>query len=861
MKCVIVPAGVKGSHIKSMYPKKKDLFLIASNSVQQNIITSIINQIRHEKFTKGIIEMAVTMTNLNKKNTRIIIGNPGCGKTTKLISELQKLYQEGTPLERIAYCSFSVAAIDEAVSRALKALKISTTTSSATSKLEKYTGKLIYFKTLHAMAFRLLGLDSSSLLSETGMKDFARSQGLRITGDYIRKKGLPHRMTSGDKIMQIIGVSELCNKSIRDYMVENNIHEIPINIVEKVAHNYKAFKILNSQYDYTDMLIMAKNTDIEVPELDYLFIDEAQDLSSLQWILVNKLASKAEHIVISGDDKQCQPAGSKVLTTKGFKDIENLNEDTDRLVSYAKHDACCYNNYPFKIKKQKYKGPLYTINTPIGSFNVTAGHIHMVKWNNKDLSKNVVYLMQKGDYFRVGWCQLFNSNGSLHLGERWHKEDADKAWILRMCNSKQEASIYESILATNYRLPLVPFTSPHGTNYYTPDALNKIFKSIPNQRERALNLLHDLGKEIGDPFLQRGKRNRHGATIFEVTTRNLEQEMMQLPQRGQNNKDIHWVPIENISVNPDFDGFVYGLDVDKYHTYVTDNGIITHNCVNEFSGADVDTFLSLPGRVETLKQSYRTPKLVYDAANKLVEKMTTYRKEGAVWRPRRIEGTYNIVSSLPLDKIQKGGDWLILARGGYQLQTLANELYKIEADQKPILFTLNNMPPIDLDAYAIIWLYKRYNKDMIRNLVSPPDSRNTPDQIANKKKYQRILNKFIRNAFPLEEAANKGWHEIFVNEDPVKLRYLQKTYPLYESYGDEMFKKATVRLMTIHSAKGREADNVVVYLNVPKTVSDTLRYDDSDIEIKVFYVAITRAKQNLYLYQDKKQRYSYYDLI
>lgn len=588
MKCVIVPAGVKGSHIKSMYQKKKGLSLIASNSAPQNTITSIINRIRHEKFTKGIIKMAVTMTNLNKKNTRIIIGNPGCGKTTKLISELQKLYQEGTPLERIAYCSFSVAAIDEAISRALKALKISTTTSSTTSKIESYKGKLIYFKTLHAMAFRLLGLDASSLLSETGMKDFAHSQGLRITGDYIRKKGLPHRMTPGDKIMQIIGVSELCNKAIRDYMIENNIHDIPINIVEKVAHNYKAFKILNSQYDYTDMLIMAKNTDIEVPELDYLFIDEAQDLSSLQWILVNKLASKAEHIIIAGDDKQA---------------------------------------------------------------------------------------------------------------------------------------------------------------------------------------------------------------------------------------------------------------------------------VNSFSGADVDTFLSLPGRVETLKQSYRTPKLVYDAANKLVEKMTTYRKEGAVWKPRRIEGTYNIVSSLPLDKIQKGGDWLILARGGYQLQTLANELYKIEADQKPILFTLNNMPPIDLDAYAIIWLYKRYNKDMIRNLVSPPDSRSTPDQVANKKKYQRILNKFIRNAFPLEEAANKEWHEIFVNEDPVKLRYLQKTYPLYESYGDEVFKRATVRLMTIHSAKGREADNVVVYLNVPKTVSDTLRYDDSDIEIKVFYVAITRAKQNLYLYQDKKQRYSYYDLI
>lgn len=581
-------AGAKDLRTKRIYQKKKDFLSMASSSAQQNIITSIIGQIRHEKFTKGIIEMVVTMTNLNKKNTRIIIGNPGCGKTTKLISELQKLYQDGIPLERIAYCSFSVAAIDEAVSRALKALKISTDTSTTLLETGNYKGKLIYFKTLHAMAFRLLGLESSCLLSESGLKEFALSQGLRVTGDYIRKKGLPHRMTQGDKIMQIIGVSELCNQSIRDYMIKNDVHEIPIDLVERIAHNYKAFKVLSSQYDYTDMLVMAKNTDLEVPELDYLFIDEAQDLSSLQWILVNKLASKAEHIIIAGDDKQA---------------------------------------------------------------------------------------------------------------------------------------------------------------------------------------------------------------------------------------------------------------------------------VNSFSGADVDTFLALPGKVETLKQSYRVPKVVFDVANKIVNKMTAYRKEGALWKPRRVEGTLSYVNSLPLDKLQKGKDWLVLARGGYQLQTLARELYKMEEGQKPILFTLNGMPPVDMDAYAIIWLYKHYGKEWVKKITAPITEKDTAEQASNKRKYQKILKRFIKNAFPIEEAANKEWHELFVNEDPIKVRYLQKTYMLYLQKGENMFKDAPVRLMTIHAAKGREADNVIVYLNIPKTVADTLRYDDSDVELKVLYVAITRAKQNLYLYMDKRQPYSYYNIL
>lgn len=588
MKCAIVLAGAKDLRTKRIYQKKKDLLSMASSSAQQNIITSIISQIRHEKFTKGIIEMVVTMTNLNKKNTRIIIGNPGCGKTTKLISELQQLYQDGIPLERIAYCSFSVAAIDEAVSRALKALKISTDMSPNLLETGNYKGKLIYFKTLHAMAFRLLGLESSCLLSESGLKEFALSQGLRVTGDYIRKKGLPHRMTQGDKIMQIIGVSELCNQSIRDYMIKNDVHEIPIDLVERIAHNYKAFKVLSSQYDYTDMLVMAKNTDLEVPELDYLFIDEAQDLSSLQWILVNKLASKAGHIIIAGDDKQA---------------------------------------------------------------------------------------------------------------------------------------------------------------------------------------------------------------------------------------------------------------------------------VNSFSGADVDTFLALPGKVETLKQSYRVPKVVFDVANKIVNKMTAYRKEGALWKPRRVEGTLSYVNSLPLDKLQKGKDWLVLARGGYQLQTLARELYKMEDGQKPILFTLNGMPPVDMDAYAIIWLYKHYGKEWVKKITAPITEKDTAEQASNKRKYQKILKRFIKNAFPIEEAANKEWHELFVNEDPIKVRYLQKTYMLYLQKGENMFKDAPVRLMTIHAAKGREADNVIVYLNIPKTVADTLRYDDSDVELKVLYVAITRAKQNLYLYTDKRQPYSYYNIL
>lgn len=715
------------------------------------------------------------------------------------------------------------------------------------------------------MAFHLLGLDASALMSDYMLKEFAASQGLKLTPSATRDKGLPHRMTDGDKILQIINVAKLCDMPIREYLIKEKIHDYPTRMVKQIAQNYESFKALSNVYDYTDMLWMAKTAELDLPELEYLFIDEAQDLSALQWTLVNRLAERANNIVIAGDDKQCQPAGSKVLTNKGFKNIEDLDENTDLLVSYARRDAQCYNRNSFRIKKQRYKGPLYHIQTPVGSFKVTSEHIHLVKWNNKDLTKNVVYLMQKGEYFRIGWCQLFNSNGGLHLGERMHKEKADQVWILKVCSSKQEASIYESIFAAKYGLPLVPFMPPHGVHYYTPEALEKVFRGVPEQGDKASLLLQDLGKSITDPFLQKGKRNRHGATIFECTTRNLEETLMSVPQRGSHNKEIHWLPIEYILVDPSFDDYVYGLDVEKYHTYVTDHGIITHNCINGFAGADIDTFLTLPGRVETLEQSYRVPMAAFDMANNIVVKMTKYRKEGSYWRCRRDMGQVQRITSIPIQKVRNGEDWLILARSGYQLQPLAQELFRLDENRKGIIFNINGNPPVDLQLYLLAQAWKD-NREYLLDWVSPVLETDTAEVKECKQKYRALFSHFIKKQGKtvtqkrLETEARTPWYHVG-NVDAMQRLYIEATLPEYRKKGSRLFTDAKVRLMTIHAAKGREATNVLLYLNLPRSVIETIRYGDSDTELKVLYVALTRTKKRLFLFSDKPQPYSYADLF
>ena len=62
----------------------------------------------------------------------------------------------------------------------------------------------------------------------------------------------------------------------------------------------------------------------------------------------------------------------------------------------------------------------------------------------------------------------------------------------------------------------------------------------------------------------------------------------------------------------------------------------------------------------------------------------------------------------------------------------------------------------------------------------------------------------------------------------------------------------TVKVLTIHTAKGLENKNVVVnYPTYKLYLPDYLREDECDVfneeELRLYYVACTRAKENLYV--------------
>ena len=76
---------------------------------------------------------------------------------------------------------------------------------------------------------------------------------------------------------------------------------------------------------------------------------------------------------------------------------------------------------------------------------------------------------------------------------------------------------------------------------------------------------------------------------------------------------------------------------------------------------------------------------------------------------------------------------------------------------------------------------------------------------------------------------------------------------------ENLHEDARIKLSTIHSAKGGEEENVLIILDNTKTIRESVEksQDKADEENRVWYVGVTRTRQNLYLLTAKKEEHGY----
>lgn len=598
------------------------------------------------------------------------------------------------------------------------------------------------------------------------------------------------------------------------------------------------------EMDFTDMLYLPYILvdEDEFPKYDLVVADEVQDMNTIQReLLLRYIKPIGGRFIAVGDPRQCQPEGTMVLMSNGKeKDIKDIKIG-DTVSSYnikagfftgiskdEKNGKA--KGYRVLNKSERFADELYEIELENGlKSKYTPEHLCYARFN-QEKSKDcyILYLMcNELGMYRIGVTKLYNekSQDSFGLRFRMRLENCTKGWILNIYQSKRDAIKAESIYSYKFGIPQLTFNIERSTknSFLKNQDIYDIYNEIGSLQENVLNCLSFFDKRYDRPFCKRSDDKHFSRNhIFEVSSCNLFPNYMDMDYfdkneyyqiKGCRRYSSNYSNI--LSIKKKMGKIrVYSLDIDVHHNYIAD-GILTHNCIYSFQGADVSNFKLL----QNLNNTVTLPlDITYRCAKSIVDEAKTVFSNG-------IEASENAI------------------QGCVRLGELK------EANPGDFVLCRNNLPLVE----AFINLLQNSKKATIKDkdfgnaLCAILDKiTNFRDlEILKKQKIQELMDKGMSRASAIQQPSYENlvekcsiidrlssiWDNISIMEENIKRIYTEDVEGIV--------------LSTIHKSKGLESDRVF-FLNPGLIPSDKVRTQEALYsEYCLKFVAITRAKREL----------------
>jgi len=259
-----------------------------------------------------------------------------------------------------------------------------------------------------------------------------------------------------------------------------------------------------------------------------------------------------------------------------------------------------------------------------------------------------------------------------------------------------------------------------------------------------------------------------------------------------------------------------------------------------WAGADVSTLINLAGEVSVLGQSWRVPRRIQTVADGIISRVRARRPKQ--WAPRADEGV--VTQATSISEIDWSGDSvLVLARNQYLLAPVMDEL-----SSAGVLYEHHGHPSVRQRTMSAIVAWETMRRG---GRVTVAEARLAYDLMTvgvgvrrGSKTLPRFADEDLVSLADLRESgglvATSIWHEALDKIPPVERAYIIRCRRNQE----RLSRPPRVRVGTIHESKGGEADRVVLLTDMA-----TRTYDEAlvrpDDEARVWYVAVTRARQEL----------------
>ncbi|WP_225332901.1 UvrD-helicase domain-containing protein [Halomicrobium urmianum] len=268
-----------------------------------------------------------------------LFGGPGSGKTTALLDRVEELLtEEDVAVRDVLVVSYTRAAAAEIRERLAERLDMNP---------RSLKGNVC---TMHAKAYELLNLSRGDVVGEDDKEGFCEEFGLEFEDEYEGSRRRSARSTTlGNKV---IATSQWLQRTGRDvadwydvpFQWDDEEVRLPPEIddnaqtgnkytptwpsdddrldVPEAIRAWRSYKGENDLTGFADMLERVEQRSL-LPSVDYLVIDEFQDITTLQYEVYDEWKPHMERILIAGDDDQV------VYAWQGADPDLLLDEDVD----------------------------------------------------------------------------------------------------------------------------------------------------------------------------------------------------------------------------------------------------------------------------------------------------------------------------------------------------------------------------------------------------------------------------------------------------------------------------------------------------------------------------------------------------